>query len=107
MDPEAFRTPEATNKIFYLHGPEAMSQQAALARYCQIVHPAAQVGSMPLWLGAIIARLSGNKELQAILPFFRYAEKVAEGGDPSEANRILGAPTLTLAAWSQQQQEAL
>ena len=30
---------------------------------------------------------------EAVLPFFRYSEKVAEAGDPAEANALLGAPT--------------
>ena len=47
----------------------------------------------------LIAGLSRDKELEAVLPFFRYSEKVAEAGDPAEANALLGAPTTTLEQW--------
>ena len=50
-------------------------------------------------MASIIAGLSRDKTLQAVLPFFRYSEKVAEEGDPAEANALLGAPTTTLEQW--------
>ncbi len=36
-----------------------------------------------------------------------FCEKVDEGGDPTEANRILGAPKTTLDEWLKQRQAKL
>ncbi len=100
MVSRAYATPEAANKRFFIYGPEAYTMREALTRYCAIVHPNVTVTSMPLWLAWIIARLGGRAELKVVLPFFRYCEQVREGGDPSEANTLLGAPTTTLEEWS-------
>ena len=50
-------------------------------------------------MASLIAGLSCDKELEAVLPFFRYSEKVAEAGDPAEANALLGVPPTTLEQW--------
>ena len=33
-----------------------------------------------------------------------HFEKVGEPGDPTQANRLLGAPTITLEAWIERRQ---
>ena len=43
----------------------------------------------------------------ALKPFFFTIEKIGEKGDPSEANRILGAPTSKLDDWLQQNMKRL
>jgi len=102
MVSRAYAIPEAANKRFFVYGPEAYTMREALTRYCAIVHPHVTVTSMPFWLLWLIARLGRRAELKAALPFFRYYDQVREGGDPSEANALLGAPTTTLEAWSRQ-----
>ena len=53
------------------------------------------------WAATLIAKLAGQKKLEAALPLFRYTEKVSEAGDPTEANDLLGLPTTTLEQWCQ------
>ncbi len=36
-----------------------------------------------------------------------FCEKVGEGGDPSQANRILGAPEITLDEWLKRRKDKL
>jgi uncharacterized protein YbjT (DUF2867 family) len=105
MVAKALVTPGATNKTLHVFGPEARTMRQALQTYCDIAQPDARVGAIPFWLATIIAGLSRDKTLEAVLPFFRYSEKVSEAGDPAEANALLGAPTTTLAQWCQRQAE--
>jgi uncharacterized protein YbjT (DUF2867 family) len=92
---------EAAGKELYIYGPQALTMRQALQTYCRIVRPDLRLVYLPLWASGIIARLGRRRELQAALPFFRYIEKVHAGGDPAEANALLGAPTTTLDAWCQ------
>ena len=106
MVSKSFRLPEAANKRFFVFGPEAWTMSEALQKYCSIVHPGIKVSSMPIWLLSLIGRVSFNAELQFIAELLRFFEKVGEGGDPTEANELLGAPTTTLEQWCQQQRKA-
>jgi uncharacterized protein YbjT (DUF2867 family) len=99
----AYATPSAANQALFVYGPQALLIRDALQIYCRIAHPDASLTSMPIWLTKIMARLGNRKELRAALPFFAYCEKVGEGGDPSEANALLGAPAITLEQWSKSQ----
>jgi len=96
----AYRTPEAEGCRFFVHGPEAMTLRGALERYCAAVHPdAPPIQVMKLWMARTIGLLTRNAQLRFAAGLMSYFSKVAEGGDPSEANRMLGAPTTTLEAW--------
>jgi NADH dehydrogenase len=99
----AYETPTAANKTLHIFGPQPWTMKQALQTYCRVAQPDAKVGSVPFWMAALIASLSRDKELDAVIPFFRYCEKVAEEGDPAEANALLGAPTTTLEQWCKRQ----
>lgn len=103
MVSKAYATPAAANKSFYIYGPEAMTQRQALEKYCALTHPDVAVGNLPLWMAGLIARMTGAKELQAQLPFFKYTEKAHEEGDAQEANTILGVPKTTIEQWCKNQ----
>ena len=101
---EDYRKPEAVNKRFYVHGPEAMTILEALETYRRVLHPEIKVvRSIPYWLIRLTARLSGNTRRQQGIKMFSYLEMVGESGDPTEANAILGAPQITLEEWLQKQ----
>lgn len=103
MVSKAYTTPAAANKTLHVFGPQAWTMRQALQTYCDIARPDAKTGAVPFWMASIIATLSRDQTLQAVLPFFRYSEKVAEAGDPAEANALLGAPATTLEQWSQRE----
>lgn len=105
MVSNAYAAAAAANKDFYIYGPHAYTLREALQKYCAIARPEAIIGNLPLWAASMIARLTRQRELEAILPFFRYTEKVREEGDPKEANTLLGAPTTTLEQWCRLQGE--
>ncbi len=96
----AYRDPNAAGQTLFVHGPEAMTLRAALERYCAAVHPAAPpIQVMSLWMARAIGVLTRNAQLRFAAALMAYFAKVGEGGDPSETNRILGAPTTTLERW--------
>jgi uncharacterized protein YbjT (DUF2867 family) len=99
MVSKAYATPGAANKTLHVFGPQPWTMRQALQTYCTIARPDAKVGAIPFWMASLIAGLSRDRELEAVLPFFRYSEKIAEEGDPAEANALLGAPTTTLEQW--------
>ena len=103
MVARSYFLPGAAGKELFIYGPQALTMRQALQTYCRIVRPDARLVYLPLWAAGIIARLGRRRELQAALPFFRYIEKVHVGGDPAEANALLGAPTTTLEAWCKSQ----
>lgn len=100
MVSNAFQRKEARDKRLYVHGPEAMTIQEALERYCRVFHPEIEaVAVMPIEAAKAMAASTGNKFLQNFANMMEYFKKVGEPGDPTEANRILGVPAITLDAW--------
>lgn len=100
----SYRHPEAANKSFYVHGPEALTVLEAQRAYCRVLHPAIQsFRSTPYWMLRLIARLSHNAQMRMGIEMVSYLEKVGERGDPTDANAILGAPQITLEQWLQMQ----
>jgi hypothetical protein len=72
----------------------------ALERYCRAFHPEIEsVAVMPVDVARDMAEASGNEGLRFYAEMMAYFEKVGEPGDPTEANRILGAPKTTLDEW--------
>ena len=101
---ESYRRPEAANRAFYVHGPEALTVLEAQRSYCRVLHPEIRsFRSTPYWLLRLSARLSRNARMRTGVEMVSYLEKVGERGDPTEANAILGAPQTTLEQWLQMQ----
>jgi len=104
----AYQKEEAANKRLFVHGPEAITMKHALGRYCQVFHPDGKpVSVMPIWLAKVIGVLTRNDGLKFASSLMAYFDKVGELGDPTEANRILGAPTTTLDAWIERRKAQL
>ncbi|NOY06645.1 MAG: SDR family NAD(P)-dependent oxidoreductase [Chlorobi bacterium] len=103
MVSKAFQLSEAGNKRLFIYGPETYTMLEAMNTYCKIVHPEVKVTSVPIWLLSLIGKVSFNPEIQLIADLMGFFEKAGEGGDPSEANALLGAPTTTLEQWCAKQ----
>ncbi len=104
----SYRLDNAVNKRFFIHGPEGMLFHDALRQYCKEFHPEIKkISTMPYWVANIIARIKGSKEMKFASEFMAFFEKVGEGGDPAEANRILGAPEITLDMWIKQRRDRM
>jgi uncharacterized protein YbjT (DUF2867 family) len=103
MVSQAFQVPEAANKIFSIQGPEALTLVDALRLYCSMLEPEKQVMTIPLWVMSILDTLFLGKQMRRTVQMMQVLQRSGEFGDPSEANRLLGAPTTTLRAWCEQQ----
>ncbi len=103
MVSQAFQAASAANKTFYIQGPEALTLEEALRLYCSLLEPEAKVTTIPLWLMSVMDTLFLGKRMRRTLQMMQVLRHTGELGDPSEANRILGAPTTTLRAWCEQQ----
>jgi uncharacterized protein YbjT (DUF2867 family) len=97
----AYVTPATTGRRFFLWGPEAISIQEALARYCEVRHPGTKrPASLPFWMARIIAAATGNAGMKAALDaYVTFQGAGGDGGDPTKANQVLGAPEITLDEW--------
>ena len=99
----AFAPPAAANREFYVHGPEALTLHQALGIYRRIVAPDKQLVTIPLPVMAAIDRLFMGGKLAANLQIMRLLARLGEGGDPTAANDLLGAPSTTVEQWCRSQ----
>jgi uncharacterized protein YbjT (DUF2867 family) len=96
----AYQREDAAHKRLYVHGPEAIPMKAALEQAAAVLRPEVKkVGVLPIWLMRLIATLTRNEFMANGVAMMAYFNKAGELGDPSEANRLLGAPTTTLTVW--------
>lgn len=103
MVSQAFQMPEAANKTFSIQGPEALTLVEALRLYCSLLEPETQVMTIPLWAMSLLDTLFLGKQMRRTVQTMQALQHYGEIGDPSEADRLLGAPTTTLQAWCEQQ----
>jgi len=100
MVSNAFQREAARGKRLYVHGPEGIPVKDALERYCRIFHPEIEaVAVMPIEAAKAMAESTGNTFLKIFAEMMDYFKKAGEPGDPAEANRLLGAPSITLDKW--------
>lgn len=101
---KALNEPRAANQTFTIFGPKAYTMHEALQIYLAHTHPGMPIRNPPLPLLRIVARLTGNRDLQFATQLFAAFAAIGEDGDPQPANALLGAPTTTLEQWSAEQQ---
>ncbi len=107
MVARSYRQPEAVNRRFHIHGPEALTVLEAVQAYVRALRPEIRtVRRVPYWLVRLSAWLGRNAERQAGVRMVSYLERVGERGDPAEANTILGAPAITLDRWLEMRKTA-
>lgn len=93
-------------KRLFVHGPESITLQDALERFVKARHPQLKVTRMKLWQARLIAKLTRREGLTYVTELIAYFDKVGELGDPTEANVLFGAPSITLAEWFQMPQDS-
>jgi len=102
----SYNTDKALNKRLFIHGPEGLLFHDALRRYCSVFHPEIdKITTLPYWFAKIIAWLRKSEEMKEINEFMHFFEKAGERGNPTGANRILGAPKTTLDMWLNRRKE--
>ena len=100
MVANAFHSEEAAGRRLFVHGPEGLTMHEALSRFCAAARPdVGAVDTVPLATARAAAEASGNDVLAFMTEMMAYFDQAGEGGDPTEANRLLGRPTTTLDEW--------
>ena len=97
MVSRSYQTSETLNKELYIFGPEAYSMGDALKIYAGSAGlKVAPVSTRMLaWLGS----LTINAEWKSMATLMQHYERWGEDGSPEQANRLLGAPQVTLRQW--------
>jgi uncharacterized protein YbjT (DUF2867 family) len=90
---------QALGKRLFVHGPEGITLPDALERFMSACHPELKMRRMKLWQAQLIAKLTGRKGLTYVTRLIAYFDEVGELGDPTEANALFGAPSITLDEW--------
>ena len=80
-------------------GPEAITLSDATERFIAACHPSVRVMRLTVWQARLVARLLGNDDFADVTELVAYLDVAGEHGDPSEANELYGAPTITLDDW--------
>jgi uncharacterized protein YbjT (DUF2867 family) len=105
MVSRAFSTPAALEKVLDIHGPQAFTIPDALRTYCGRLAPDTQVVTRPLWLMNLLDRTVLRGQLRGTLGLMHALQESGERGNPTEANELLGAPSISLAEWCEQRRQ--
>jgi uncharacterized protein YbjT (DUF2867 family) len=103
MVAKSYQTDETLNKELYIFGPEAYPMGEALKIYAE--GTGLKVAPMSTQMLAVLGMLTFNPEWKGMATLMKHYEKWGEDGSPEEANRLLGAPKLTLKEWCQKRRE--
>jgi len=95
----AYTTPESVGQILDIWGPQPVSLAEALTRFASQQTPPIRVSRISLWRASLLATLMGNRELRAAAAQMRFWDRFSETGDPTSANSLLGAPTISFEEW--------
>jgi uncharacterized protein YbjT (DUF2867 family) len=95
----SYEDDRALGKRLYVYGPEAITLTDAMERFVASCFPDAKVMRWKLWQARLAAKLRRNKSLADVTDLIAYLDIAGEHGDPSEANSLFGAPTITLDQW--------
>ncbi len=100
MVAEAYSTPGAENRVYFVYGPERYTMKEMLEKYSKVLHPEIKtVSETPLLPLKIIAFLTGNRKLKFAASLFSYFGKVKEPEVPEADLAILARPATDFDAW--------
>jgi len=103
MVARVYQLPEAPNRRFDLYGPEPITQEEAVRRFCSCAYPATRVRFVPVWLSDLYQHLIGHKNRQYSMKVLRYYQRVGEVGEPGTSDGSLGRPATTFQSWCEAQ----
>ena len=95
----SFDDDRGLGKALYVYGPEGITLSDATERFMAARHPTIRKMRFKPWLAKITSRLMGNQDFRDVADLVAYLDTAGEVGDPTEANELYGAPTITLDEW--------
>lgn len=93
---------ENINRDLYIFGPEAYTMRQAMEIYISLAARHLKVSPISTRMLSTLGTLTFNSEWKSMATLMKHYEKYGEDGSPEEANRLLGAPQLTLQKWCEQ-----
>jgi uncharacterized protein YbjT (DUF2867 family) len=97
MVSQSYRTNETLNQELYIFGPEAHTMGEAMKIYAD--HAGLKIAPISTGMLSFLGMVMRNREWQGMAVLMKHYEKHGEDGSPVLANRLLGAPTITLEQW--------
>ena len=105
MVAEAYSTPGAEDRVYFVYGPERYTMKEMLGKYCGALHPEIKtVNETPLLPLKIIAFMTRNRKLKFAVSLFGYFEKVKEPEVPEADLALLGRPATDFDSWVRSKQ---
>lgn len=105
MVAEAYSTPGAEDRVYFVYGPERYTMKEMLGKYCGALHPEIKtVNETPLLPLKIIAFLTRDRKLKFAVSLFGYFEKVKEPEVPEADLALLGRPATDFDSWVRSKQ---
>jgi uncharacterized protein YbjT (DUF2867 family) len=102
----SFDDDRGLGKALYVYGPEAITLSDATERFIAACHPSVRVVRLRVGQARLAARLIRNEDFADVTELVAYLDVAGEHGDPSEANALYGAPTITLDDWCKRPTDA-
>jgi uncharacterized protein YbjT (DUF2867 family) len=99
MVSKSYQTDETLNKELYIFGPEAFTMGEAMKIYADCA--GIKVSPMSTNMLSVLGMLTFNAEWKGMSVLMKHYENWGEDGSPDEANRLLGAPKITVKEWCQ------
>lgn len=96
----AHRTGAAAGRTLAVLGPQPLTIEEALARYCAIAEPGVRVSGVPLGLLRTVAALTRDAALADTVRSLRYFSTATEEGDPADLAALFDAPATDLETWA-------
>ncbi len=97
MVSKSYQIDETLNKELYIFGPEAYTMGEAMKIYAD--HAGVKVAPMSTRMLTVLGAFTFNTEWKGMAVLMKHYENWGEDGSPDEANRLLGAPQMTLKEW--------
>ena len=99
MVSKSYQSDDALNKELYIFGPEALTMREAMQLYTEIAAPGVKLSPISTRMLSVLGWISFNPEWKSMATLMKHYERWGEDGSPAEADRLLGAPKVTLREW--------
>ncbi len=97
MVSQSYKSDETLNKELYIFGPEAHTMGDAMKIYAE--GTGLKVTPISTTMLSMLGLLTFNTEWKSMAVLMKHYERWGEDGSAEEANRLLGAPKITLKEW--------
>jgi NADH dehydrogenase len=99
MVARCFADDATLNKELSIYGPEAWTMEQAMEVYRDLAAPGMKISKYSCRMLGLMGAVTFNEEWKGMATLMEHYERWGEDGSSEEANRLLGAPKITLRQW--------